>query len=177
MICSFPESESLFCSFVKSNDSKSLPSLFKKEQRSKEWREWFALGHKKGKRSEKLKKTWWKLQIFSSELLVFWERKSESGANQSQRAKSKRANSQPCVTDIIILQYWRFTPYHGCCYNHSSLLCLLCCFVKVFYYEIIITVYASTLLMSLILYNVHIWIKINRRVGDFYIKNIKWYEH
>ena len=46
----------LFCSFVKSDKSKMLPLLFKKERRSKERQERFALGHKKGKNSEILPK-------------------------------------------------------------------------------------------------------------------------
>ena len=48
-------------SFVKSDKSESLPSLFKKEQLSKEQRERFALGHKKGKTSEKQSKTYKKV--------------------------------------------------------------------------------------------------------------------
>ena len=46
-----------------------LPSLFKEERRSKERRERFALGHKKGKSSEKHTKN----TIFSNVLLVFSE--------------------------------------------------------------------------------------------------------
>ena len=35
------------CSFLKSDESKSLPSLFKKERLSEEWQDRFALRHKK----------------------------------------------------------------------------------------------------------------------------------
>ena len=51
-------------SFVKSDESKLLPSLFKKERLSKERRERFALGYKKGKSSEKLSKTYQNLNCF-----------------------------------------------------------------------------------------------------------------
>ena len=44
--------------FVKSEESELLPSLFKKERQSEERWEQFSLGHKKGKNSEKLSKTW-----------------------------------------------------------------------------------------------------------------------
>ena len=46
-------------SFSNISWSDLLPPLFKTEQR-----EWFALGHKMGKSSEKLSKTWWKHYIF-----------------------------------------------------------------------------------------------------------------
>ena len=73
-------SRSLFCherpehiahgsSFVTSGGSESLKSLFKKEKMSKDRRERFTLGHKKGKNCQKHTKS----TNFSSELLVFCE--------------------------------------------------------------------------------------------------------
>ena len=52
------KSEKVIRSFVKSDESELLPSLFKKEHLSEGRRERFTLGHKKGKSSEKLSKTW-----------------------------------------------------------------------------------------------------------------------
>ena len=67
-------------SFVKSDGSKSLKSLFKKERMSKEQQELFALGHKRGKTVKNIRK----IRIFlgirsfiASDLLV------ESRANHS----------------------------------------------------------------------------------------------
>ena len=54
------------CSFVKSNGSELLKSLFKKEQMSEELRERFALGHKKMKHCKKMN--------FSSDLLICCKR-------------------------------------------------------------------------------------------------------
>ena len=56
-------------SFVKSDGSKLLKSLFKKEQMSKERREQFTLGHEKG---EKLSETYENYEFFS-ELFNFFE--------------------------------------------------------------------------------------------------------
>ena len=57
-------------SFVKIDGSESLKVLFKKEQMSKEWREQFPLGHKKGKNCYKQMKN----TNFLSNSLVFCER-------------------------------------------------------------------------------------------------------
>ena len=78
VIRSFPKSDSLFCSclsFVKNYESKLLPLLFKKERQSEEQREWFVLGHKKGKSSKKHGEM---DEFFLSESLIFRERKSKS---------------------------------------------------------------------------------------------------
>ena len=51
-------------SFVKSDERKSFPSLFKKEWWSEEQRERFALDPKKGKSSERPSKTYEKYDFF-----------------------------------------------------------------------------------------------------------------
>ena len=61
------------CSFLKSNGSELISSLFKKEQLSQEQQEQFALGHKK---RGKLSKTYKKYVIFLN--MSDFERKSEA---------------------------------------------------------------------------------------------------
>ena len=87
VIRSFPKSDSLFCSccsFVKNDESKLLPLLFKKERQSEEQREWFVLGHKKGKSSKMVKWT-----------NFFWVNHSfleSERANHSSRSRVTRAS-------------------------------------------------------------------------------------
>ena len=78
-------------SFVKSNGSNLLTSLFCKEQRSKERRERFSLGHKKGNSSEKMSKTLWKIQFFPANCTVI-ERERDNHSRCSF-LKSYESNS------------------------------------------------------------------------------------
>ena len=77
-------------SFVKIDGSESLKVLFKKEQMSKEWREQFPLGHKKGKNCYKQMKN----TNFLSNSLVFCERKSGLLSKKSESLFKKEQMSK-----------------------------------------------------------------------------------
>ena len=77
-------------SFVLSDGSKSLKSLFKKEWKSEARHERFALGHKKG---EQLSKTYEKHKFFEQIARFFASHSLESLANQSHRSFLKSQES------------------------------------------------------------------------------------
>ena len=96
------------------------------------------LGLKRGKEVKNCKKHGENYESFRVNCSFF----ESERANQEQiRAKEQRAQAQtpnPVSQILLYSNIGQFTPYHGCCYDHSSLLCLLCCFVTVFYDIIII---------------------------------------
>ena len=101
-------SQSLFCkewrewvsqgrSFVMSNGSESLKLLFKKDWMSEERWVQFA----PGKKGEKLTKKHTKNMNFLSDLLIFWERFSQSWANHSHRSFVKSNLSQLLTVTLL----------------------------------------------------------------------------
>ena len=102
-------SRSLFCherpehiahgsSFVTSGGSESLKSLFKKEKMSKDRRERFTLGHKKGKNCQKHTK----IRIFRANRSFFANNPLKSRANQSHRS-FVRSNVVESLTVALLL--------------------------------------------------------------------------
>ena len=91
-------------SFVKNDRSELLKSLFKKKRMTKERREQFALGHKKGKTVKNIQK----IRIFRANRSFFASDSLESHANHSNRYILKSDDS-----DLLFCKEQRERIAHG----------------------------------------------------------------
>ena len=107
-----PEQIAHGLSFVKSDGSESLKSLFKKEQMSKERRKWFPLEHKKWKTRQKhMRNTNLSSDSLASRAkhshAIFLKTVSHSLCTLKWAIMSERANSQPWVNPTVNTVYSR----------------------------------------------------------------------